>query len=303
MIKKLLAVMPSNLGDVVLAMPVVSAFVNKYGGLCVDFVARHKVYRFMENLPVTDKVFLYNRSDNLLKKAKFILEIRRYGHDFVLDFRNSLIPYFLGVPSKSLYLNAVIARIESRYKRYAKLIELLGLEKYSEPKTELFKPEDENKILDTYGSVLRGKYIVIAPGARYKFKRWDSRKFAEVVVRNYAEKNIPVVLVGDSFDKEPCAEVCFVLTGSRVFCLDLSGKITVNQLAFVIKRAGLVLTNDSAPMHIANYYSVPVVGIFGPTDPDKYGLISDTSRIVKSKGSDINCVSVENVLKLANELL
>ncbi len=53
--------------------------------------------------------------------------------------------------------------------------------------------------------------------------------------------------------------------------IDLSGKVTLSQLAVVMRRASLFIGNDSGPMHIAAICGVKVIGLFGPTDPKRFG--------------------------------
>jgi heptosyltransferase-2 len=68
--------------------------------------------------------------------------------------------------------------------------------------------------------------------------------------------------------------------------LILSGQTTLPQALGFISQAALFISNDSGPMHLANALRVPVVGIFGPTDPAVTGPLEQPSRIVKK---DVPC--------------
>ena len=54
-------------------------------------------------------------------------------------------------------------------------------------------------------------------------------------------------------------------------CLNLCGRLTLVETAYLLTQAAWVLSNDSAPMHLASYLDVPVLALFGPTSPEQYG--------------------------------
>jgi len=280
-IKKILVVMHSNLGDVILTLPVISALKNKYDFCLVDVVAREKVFDFVKEIPFVANAYLYKRKSSLYSKMILLLELKRKKYDFVLDFRNSMIPYLIGVPSGSLLLNAKINKIESRYKRYAYLLELLDLKENAMPRLNLYSKENrENfiKKIHSKGIFDLSNILLVGPGARYKFKRWPATYFVCLIKKILAKTNMQVVLVGDCFDKETCREISIGLIDVDV--VDLSDVVNMNELSFLVERARLVLSNDSALMHLANYCKRPVLGIFGPTNPSQYGLVSETAQIV-----------------------
>ena len=76
-----------------------------------------------------------------------------------------------------------------------------------------------------------------------------------------------VVLIGDQQDTGVCSQI---MAGLGSGALDLCGKTDLRQLAAILKKSDLLITNDSAPMHIAWALGTPVVAVFGPTDPEKY---------------------------------
>ncbi|MFC2160291.1 glycosyltransferase family 9 protein [Acidobacteriota bacterium] len=75
--------------------------------------------------------------------------------------------------------------------------------------------------------------------------------------------------------------------------LILSGKTTLSQLAGVLLHANLFVSNDSGPMHMANAIKVPVVAIFGPTDPELTGPYEQPASVVKIE-TGIDCWPCRN---------
>jgi predicted lipopolysaccharide heptosyltransferase III len=103
--------------------------------------------------------------------------------------------------------------------------------------------------------------LTIAPGTIWETKHWRSEGFAEVA-RHFLRKGFTVVLIGSARERGACDEVATLAPGS----LNLAGETTLTELAAIIRRSTICLTNDSGPMHLAVALGRPVVSIFGPTD-------------------------------------
>ena len=135
-------------------------------------------------------------------------------------------------------------------------------------------------ILSKAGVEKKDKAIVVSSGARSSSKIWQEEKFVELIYNLIKEYNFKIILVGDSKDKEVSNRINSAL---GFVCLDLSGKTSLQELACILKRSKLLISNDSAVMHIASYLDIPVVAIFGITDDAKYGPWSEKSFIVKKE--------------------
>jgi lipopolysaccharide heptosyltransferase I len=105
------------------------------------------------------------------------------------------------------------------------------------------------------------RLAVIAPGTIWETKHWSSEGFAEVA-RHLMRKNLPVVLIGSKRERAVCQQVANAALGA----VNLAGVTTLSELAAIIRRATICITNDSGPMHLAVALNRPVVSIFGPTD-------------------------------------
>ena len=140
--------------------------------------------------------------------------------------------------------------------------------------------EQIDSILSKAGIDNKDKVIVLSCGARSKTKVWQEEKFVELISNLIKEYNFKIILVGDSKDKEVSNRINGAL---GLACLDLSGKTSLQELACILKRSELLISNDSAVMHIASYLNIPVVAIFGITDDAKYGPWPEKSFIVKKE--------------------
>src|SRR5215471_8404991 len=121
------------------------------------------------------------------------------------------------------------------------------------------------------------RLAVIAPGTIWETKHWSSEGFAQVA-RHLMRKNLTVVLIGSKGERAVCQQVANAAPGAA----NLAGVTTLSELAAIIRRATICITNDSGPMHLAVALNRPVVSIFGPTDRlwiGPYGLPDAVARL------------------------
>jgi heptosyltransferase I len=116
-------------------------------------------------------------------------------------------------------------------------------------------------LLDYYG-VSKTRVVAVAPGTVWETKQWQSGGFAEVA-RHFLKKKLAVVLIGSDRERAICDEIAGLAKGT----VNLAGETTLPELAALLRRATICVTNDSGPMHLAVALGRPVVAVFGPTDP------------------------------------
>lgn len=132
--------------------------------------------------------------------------------------------------------------------------------------------------------------ILIAPGSVWATKRWKKEKFVQVV-SSLSQKYV-VCLIG-GFDE---IELCSSIEGDlhRInpqtidTCLNLAGKTTFKDLLSIMKISSLVITNDSAPTHLAGLVSVPVITIYGPTIPE-FGFAPTGKNDIVVQMNNLEC--------------
>jgi len=112
-----------------------------------------------------------------------------------------------------------------------------------------------------------GKYIVVAPSASFHPKRWPVERFLELSKRIIAETSYHVVVLAGPDDT-----FCEIFNGVDERLMNLQGKTSLKESMQILARAELSIGNDSGMNHIAEAYEVPVVTIFGPTDP-RFGFV------------------------------
>jgi ADP-heptose:LPS heptosyltransferase len=138
---------------------------------------------------------------------------------------------------------------------------------------------------------LQGKeFVVIAPGAAGADKRWFPKGFASVA--DHLSDKFKVVFVGDANDLELIDNIKGQMRSSS---LTLAGKINLRQLAFILKKCSWAMTHDSGVMHLASYFNVPLLVLWGPTDINKYAPWTGKSVIVRRNEKCARCLDPKSV--------
>jgi heptosyltransferase I len=119
--------------------------------------------------------------------------------------------------------------------------------------------------------------VVMAPGTIWETKHWGTDKFAEVA-RHFLQKGFAVALMGSRRERAICEEVARLAPGS----VDVAGETTLTELAALVRRSAISVTNDSGPMHLAVALGRPVVSVFGPTDPIWIGPYGRADAVLRA---------------------
>jgi lipopolysaccharide heptosyltransferase I len=117
---------------------------------------------------------------------------------------------------------------------------------------------------------------VVVPGTIWETKHWTIAGFARVA-RDLMGAGMAVVLAGAPADRDRCRAIAGLCPGA----LDISGQTSLAELAALIRRASVCVTNDSGSMHLAVALDRPVTSVFGPTDPVKIGPYGRPDSVVR----------------------
>jgi len=116
------------------------------------------------------------------------------------------------------------------------------------------------------------RLVAFAPGSVWATKRWPV--YPELASR----LKVRTVVIGSAEDA-PLAAAIVEATGGRA--IDATGKLSLLASAELIGRCGALVTNDSAPLHLASAMNTPTVAIFGPTVPEfGFGPLADRARVI-----------------------
>lgn len=122
-----------------------------------------------------------------------------------------------------------------------------------------------------------GSRVFLAPGAAFSWtKRWPPERWGELAARLGEGGARPALVIGPG--EEAIAAAAAAASGRPLPVL--GADLDPAELAGLLKRADVVVSNDSGPMHLAAAVGTPVVAIFGPTDPGRTGPTGVPSRIL-----------------------
>ena len=124
-------------------------------------------------------------------------------------------------------------------------------------------------------------FAALVPGTMWETKHWPAERFAEVG-QWLKRQGFGVVVLGTERDRGRARRIVERCPGA----LDLCGQTTPGQLAAIVKRAAICVTNDSGAMHLAVALETPVVSVFGPTNPVHIGPYRQPQAVVRA---DLPC--------------
>ena len=128
--------------------------------------------------------------------------------------------------------------------------------------------------------------VVINPGGRYWFKRWQADKWASLIDLIQFELGLSVVITGTENERKDIGDI---ISRLKTPACSIAGQTTVLQLASLLKKAKLFIGNDSGPMHIAAASGTPVIALHGPTDPSVWGPWGKDHTVISSHVSCSPC--------------
>lgn len=108
------------------------------------------------------------------------------------------------------------------------------------------------------------RVLGVAPGASHGPKRWLPERFARVADHLAKSRDMKILLLGNEADRPVTGEVAHAMERPAV---DWTGTTDLALLPAAVQRCGLLVSNDSGPMHVATAVGTPVIGVFGATHP------------------------------------
>jgi len=270
-VKRILVITLSNIGDAVLTLPVVGSLMQNFRYADVDVVVGIRAREVFEGDPRIKNMYVYDKAASLNQNLKFILNLRRNRYDLIVDLRNGFLGFFIG---PRFWLKPTLKSPKGKIHKidvHLYKIEKLGLK--IDPNSypiwiRQIDADNMSELLRKRGILSSDSVVCISPGAKSHIKRWREDGFAEVCDRLIDEFKVKVLFVGDSDDCQICDRI---INSMKNYAVSISGQTNLRELAWCIKRSRLLITNDSAPLHIAGSIGTPSVAIFGPTDHKKYG--------------------------------
>lgn len=285
---KVLFITLSNIGDAVLTMPALSAILENFKDTQITLLVSPRAADLFKGDPCFENIIVYKKNASLGKKMALIKALRGMEFDLLVDFKDTMLPFLLYAKRKTPAFKKLPPYImHMKDKHLWKLRQALPQISGPDYRPNIWIPEGVSTqvegILKSNHVNIAGLMVAVAPGARSHTKQWARDGFLNVCKRLMEELRAQVILIGDQQDSQICSQIQAQMGSSA---LNLCCKTDLKQLSALLKRCNLLITNDSAPMHIAWAVGTPVVAIFGPTDPDRYRPTGPKDIVIRK---DMQC--------------
>jgi len=295
-------------GDAIMALPALRAVRKRFPGAEITIVARPYVADIYRDQEICDQLIPYDPKGlhaGFSGRERLAAELRAQKFDVALLLQNAFdaawlawrarIPERIGYArhARSFLLTQSVplpqpGEIPAHEKYY--YLELLrragwGHSVKDETLIGLRVPEEKRRSADEFLSksgVRQGAMrIAVAAGASYgSAKCWPPLRFAEVANRLQSETEAEIILFGTAAEANVSAAISAEMPRPP---LDLTGKTAIADLPALLSQCQLFIGNDSGAMHVAAGVGLPIVAVFGPTDPHGTAPVTPRCSIVQQK--------------------
>ena len=304
---ELLVVKPSSLGDIVHALRVMASVRSDLPGLRISWVVRDLLAPFVQASGIVDQVYEFHRGAGPFAFWRLLMEIRRSRFDEAFDMQGLLrsavmiafsqadkkwgrhdgregATFFydkVSPPKKGTDTHAIDILLPFKEVLGLKL-ELTGRLRFPESRVA-----SENE--DLLAKVTRGgklPLVTLFPESRRLEKEWLG--FYELAQKLINSGKVAVAVACTREENEK----------NWQGVAHLGGKTELTELPALITASDLIVSNDSAPLHLASALECPLVGLFGPTSPIHFGpypVDSPNSKSLRAEDGDLARLTVETV--------
>jgi heptosyltransferase-2 len=336
-VRKILVREVNWVGDAVLTLPALAALDRRFPRAEIAVLAKPWAAGLFAGQSAVDRVVLYQAEGShrgLRGRWALARELGQERFDLAVLFPNSLdaviVPWLARVPrrvgyrtdGRGLLLTQVVARSgrsAERHQvfRYLELVRSLGADGEAIPRLAVGVEagREADRLLQDLGVETGEACVAVNPGSVYgSAKRWPAERFAAVADALAKSHRARVLLVGSAKERDVLEAVAGRMRRPPI---RLGGRTDLATLAAVLKRARLLLSNDTGAMHVAAAVGTPVLAVFGPTDADATGPLGPDSRVIREPVPCSPCllrecpidhrcmvrVGIAQVLHAAEELL
>ncbi|MBI5206738.1 MAG: glycosyltransferase family 9 protein [Candidatus Firestonebacteria bacterium] len=303
--KRILVIQIRRIGDVLVTTPVVRALRLAFPEAKLDFLSNDISADVLYGNSNIDEIVIMSeeKTSSYKGQLKFIKYIRNRNYDLVLDFlgtpRSAYITAFSGALYKVGFnfrgrawaYNIKVEPDESPKYVVDYKFDLLKKINVMSDDTSLDKiiiPEINKNRVEKYLSDIKitsdNIIITISPTSRRKTRMWTKKGFAElsdILINKYRAK---IFFVWGPGEKAEIDEICSLMKNKA----EIIPPFDLKDLAYLISRANLFISNDNGPMHIAVAMGTPTLTIYGPSEEWRWTPPNDPKHRVVRK--DVSCI-------------
>lgn len=309
---KILIIQTAFLGDLILTTAFFHQVRKHYPGAQIDVIVNKGTESILSGSLDIDKVIPLNKKQikrNIFKFFVFINNLRKESYDLVFcphfSFRSSIISWATSAPIRIGYKESGFSFLHtqaiSRPRRGPHEVDKLFSLLWDDP--SLYpKGKDRRPIIDLndsdFGNISLklnrnpAETVVLAASSLWETKRYPEEGFIGLARSILQKTHYNIILVGSPSDKPLTKNIYQGLLLDRPEwterILDLAGETNLQELAFIISKSRIVISNDSSPVHFASAFNIPTLLIYGATVPE-FGYSSLSDQHIISEITGLNC--------------
>lgn len=294
------------LGDVLFSTPAIRAIRRRFPKSHLSCLAPKRVSDALLRNPHLNETLSYDERAALLtlfEPLRVWAMLRKRRFDAVILFHRSRSKAFLAMAAgirlrvgfarggRDWLLTEAIAPPEGRPHKIDAFLHLLkeaGIPSDGRWPELVPSKADEaglNALLASRGVSADEPLAVVHAGGNWELKRWPPEYFSRWIDLFRRAKKWKIVLCGTASEEMLARSIAEKFTDGGV--VSVCGKTSLGELAALMKRARIVLSNDSGPIHVAAAQRAPILGLFGPTSPRETGPVSEGP--VRILWKDVGC--------------
>jgi heptosyltransferase-2 len=287
-----LVVQTSFLGDMVLTTPLIAYLADRGA---VDVVCTPAAAALLANNPLVRETIVYDkrgkdrgvggflRMASRLRASKYDAAYHAQGSS-----RSGALTMTAGIDDRvgfstsagRMFYTTRVAPIDNMH-HAARLLSLGTRDPLHTPapRPRLYPGDAERRAVDELlGPNATQRLIALAPGSVWATKRWPYYDELASLLHGTAH----IVVIGGKDDGDLAAKI---VAGAKGQATDATGKLSLLASAELIGRAATLVTNDSAPLHLASAMNTPTIAVFGPTVPEfGFGPLAERAEVVGHTG-------------------
>ncbi len=322
-----------RIGDLILTTPAIAALREKFPDATLSLVVSPAVEELLPAVSGIDKVFVVRgKADDALDWIALAWGKFDYCLDFTRNDRSSFLT-LLSQAKKRITSDHPNLRTKIRARSYNEFVESPVRELHTvDYHLALLKPlgiydasrairldlpdskvEEAERLLKA--AQAGEDFVILHPGSARAEKFWEADRWAKLIDHCVRERQMKCVLTGGRSAMER-TQIATIKSASQSDVIDLSGKTDLLTLAALVRKARLLVTVDSAPMHFAAAWETPQVVLFGPTNPFHWHPRSESAIVLlggfegpvsgfdpRQRAVPMNQISTESVIDAMESLL
>jgi predicted lipopolysaccharide heptosyltransferase III len=299
---KILLLQLKRIGDLILTTPAITALRKNYPDAHITLAVSNECAELLPAISNVDRVLIARRN---LRDFAMVSSVAGKKFDYCVDFtrndRSAFLTLLSGAQKRvasyrvreqskaraRVYTDLVGVRVRDMHtiEYNLALLEPIGVRAASSaPQLDLPRTAREKAHKVRRDCKITRPYVILHPGSARREKLWEPARWAEVI--NHFSRNNEFQLIltsGPSADEQ--THIMAITKRMRRKVIDLAGKTDLLTLAALIGQAQLLVTVDSAPVHLAAATHTPQVILFGPTNPFHWRPM-DSSAVILHGRSD-----------------